>query len=111
MPYQPYFLILMRYNGIMYFIYVIQHSGTKQIYIGKTNDFKRRLKEHNSNQQKSTVRLNGEWIPIYLEIYRSKEDADRRERALKQHGSNKRWVKSRIKNRLKGRWKNNNKLT
>ena len=82
----------------MYSIYVIQHSVTKQIYIGKTNDLQRRIKEHNANKQNATKRKSGEWKLIYVEAYRSKKDADERENKLKQHGSNKRWLKDRIKN-------------
>ncbi len=82
----------------MYSIYVIQHSVTKQMYIGKTNNLKRRIQEHNSNKQTATKRKNGEWILIYAEAYRCKKDADTRELKLKQHGSNKRWLKDRIKN-------------
>ena len=84
----------------MYCIYVIQHDITRQIYIGKTNDLKRRIEEHNSGQQKATRRKNGKWFLIYAEIYRSQKDTDRREKMLKQHGSNKRWLKDRIQNSL-----------
>ena len=84
----------------MYWIYVLQHTKTLQIYIGKSVNLKQRLKEHNSRQQKATVRKSGEWIPIYAEMYRNKKDADERENKLKQHGSNKRWLKDRIKNSL-----------
>ncbi len=84
----------------MYIVYIIQNTQTKQIYMGKTNDLKRRLIEHNSNQQKATRRKDGKWILVYAEAYRSKADADRREIKLKQHGSNKRWLKDRIKNSL-----------
>ncbi len=82
----------------MYSVYVIQHSVTKQMYIGKTNDLKRRIQEHNANQQTATKRKSGNWILIYAEAYRVKVDADLRETKLKQHGSNKRWLKDRIKN-------------
>ena len=84
----------------MYYIYVIQHTKTKQIYIGRTNDLGRRLREHNAGQQKATLRKEGKWVFIYCEVYRSKEDAERRERKIKQHGSNIRWLKDRIKNSL-----------
>jgi len=84
----------------MYIIYLIQHSETKQIYIGKTNNLRRRLNEHNSNQQKSTIRKSGMWHLIYAEVYRAKEDADQRELKLKQHGSNKRWLIDRINKSL-----------
>ena len=84
----------------MFCVYVIQHSETKEIYIGKTNNLSRRLIEHNSGQQTATKRRNGEWILVYTEAYRNKKDADDRELKLKQHGSNKRWLLNRIKNSL-----------
>ncbi len=84
----------------MFCVYLIQHDRTKEIYIGKTNNIKRRLKEHNTGKQKSTKRKTGQWILVYLEVFRSKADADNRESALKQHGSNKRWLKQRISNSL-----------
>lgn len=84
----------------MFSVYVIQHSVTKQIYIGKTNDLKRRIDEHNANKQTATKRKCGQWILVYAEAYRSKYDADIRETKLKQHGSNRRWLKQRIKNSL-----------
>ena len=84
----------------MHYIYVIQHTKTRQIYIGQTNDLTRRLREHNIGRQKATTRKEGKWILIYCEVYRSKKDADRREKKLKQHGSNIRWLKKRIKDSL-----------
>ena len=81
----------------MFCVYVIQHDLTKEKYIGKTNNLRRRLKEHNSGLQAATRRKNGEWILVYAEAYRNKKDADERENKLKQHGSNKRWVANRIK--------------
>ena len=83
-----------------YYVYVIQHTKTKQIYIGRTNNLRRRLREHNTGQQKATLRKEGKWVVIYCEVYRNKEDADRRERKIKQHGNNIRWLKDRIKNSL-----------
>ncbi len=70
----------------MWIVYVIQHNLSKEIYIGKTNNLKRRLKEHDSGQQTATRRKEGEWILIYAEAYRNKADADRRELRLKDHG-------------------------
>ena len=84
----------------MYVVYVIQHSLSKDIYIGKTNDLKRRLKEHNHGEQISTRQKSGEWILVYAEAYRDKRDADDREIKLKQHGSNKRWLKNRIQHSM-----------
>ena len=82
----------------MYILYLIQHDETKQIYIGKTNNLERRLKEHNENKQKATARKSGKWILIYAEAYRSKIDVDDRELKLKHHGTAKYKLKERIKN-------------
>ncbi|MBI3816473.1 GIY-YIG nuclease family protein [Candidatus Peregrinibacteria bacterium] len=79
---------------------MIQHDVTKQIYIGKTSDLKRRLSEHNNNRQTSTVRKNGKWILVYAEAYRAKDDATLRETRLKHHGSAKHELKKRIRKSL-----------
>ena len=82
----------------MFILYLIQHSETKQIYIGKTNNLERRLKEHNKNKQISTIRKNGKWVLIYAEAYRSKIDASNRELKLKHHGTAKHKLKERLLN-------------
>jgi len=80
----------------MHVVYLIQHDKTHQIYIGRTNNLKRRLREHNSQQQTSTIRKDGQWVLIYAEAYRDKADADAREQKLKQHGTAKHKLKLRI---------------
>ena len=67
------------------------------MYVGKTNDLRRRIAEHNRGKQTWTRRKSGTWILVYAEAYRDARDADLRERKLKQHGSNKRWLFDRIK--------------
>ena len=84
----------------MYSLYLLKHSITKELYIGKTSNLKRRLDEHNSGKQVSTHRKGGEWNIVYVEIYKSKSDADIRELKLKQHGSSKRELLKRIKSSL-----------
>lgn len=84
----------------MWTVYVIQHSETHQIYIGFTSDFKRRIAEHNSGSTASTRRQSGEWATIYLEIFRSKDDAIKREYRLKHHGRAKQELMKRIENSL-----------
>ena len=84
----------------MQIVYVIQHSVTKQLYIGQTINLQQRLKTHNANLVESTRRKNGEWILIYAEAYRSRQDALRRERMLKHHGSSKRELLKRVANCL-----------
>ncbi len=84
----------------MHILYVLQHSVSKQIYIGKTNNLKRRIKEHNNGRQKATRRTSGKWVLVYAEVYRKKKDVDDREKKLKQHGGNLRWLKERIKHSM-----------
>ena len=80
----------------MYFVYVLKHSDTKQIYIGKTSNIKQRLREHNAGRQTATVRKTGGWNLVYTEIYKNKSDADDREIKLKQHGRAKQELLKRI---------------
>ncbi len=81
-------------------VYIIQHDQTKQIYIGKTKDPDRRLKEHNWNQQKATKRNSGKWILTYAEAYRNPRDAEIREMRLKNHGRAKQELFKRIENSM-----------
>ena len=49
----------------MWGVYVIQHSETKQMYIGKTNDLERRLAEHNAHRHRNYI--NGSKKVLSLE--------------------------------------------
>ena len=84
----------------MWFVYIIQHLLTKQIYIGVTRDIRRRLFEHNQGKTRATYRRNGKWILIYAEVYRDKRDALLREQRLKYHGRAKQELLKRIRNSL-----------
>lgn len=66
----------------MYCVYVLKSRKDGKLYIGFTNDLKRRLLQHNSGDTKST-RYRSPFILVYSEIYRSKLDALTRERRLK----------------------------
>ena len=82
----------------MWIVYVIQNSGTKELYYGFTGNLKRRLEEHNSGKNTSTRRSAGGWILIYAEAYRDKSDAFNREQRLKNHGSGKHELLKRLLN-------------
>ena len=72
----------------MHVVYLIQNSSSHEVYIGQTNNLARRLQQHNSGSNYSTHRKkDGEWVLIYAEAYRAKEDATNREAKLKQRGS------------------------
>ena len=86
----------------MWVIYLIQHSLTKEIYIGITGNFRRRIVEHNEGKQKATRRKKGYWCLVYAEAYRSKKDAQERERKLKYQGRAKHGLKKRIQRSFLG---------
>ena len=70
----------------MYYVYLIQGVKKDFLYIGCTNDLRRRFKEHNQKEEKSTK----SYVPfrlIYYEAYRDERDAKNREKKLKHHGS------------------------
>ena len=77
----------------MYYVYLLKNLENKNIYIGWTSDLKRRCTEHKEK--------NSYWQLIYYEAFLSKEDAQLRERQLKQYGSSLGHLKRRIKNSLR----------
>jgi len=81
-------------------MYVIQNNFTQEIYIGYTQNLRERLETHNKKGKKFTTRKNGEWVLIYAEAYKSKQDALLRERRLKSHGSGKIELFKRLKNSM-----------
>ena len=78
----------------MYYVYVICNEEGK-MYVGLTNDIRRRVEEHNSGRNIST--RGKKWKVVYYEAYASREDAVQRERRLKQRGQAKRYLKERIR--------------
>ena len=60
----------------MYYVYVLQHTVTHELYYGYTNDIQRRLQDH---------QRDGCWELAYYEAYRAESDARVRERRLKHH--------------------------
>ncbi len=84
----------------MYYVYVLKSLGLKdKIYIGYTSDLNKRLKEHMTGKNYTTARI----LPVelvYYEAYKSKMDAQSREKQLKQYGNALGHLKKRIKNCL-----------
>ena len=83
----------------MYCVYVLKSEKDKRLYIGVTNDLKRRLSEHNAGDTKST-KHRGPFALVYCEVYRSKSDALIRERKLKQFKNSYKELVKRIKSSL-----------
>jgi len=94
-----YFLNLKYNETMMYYVYLLKDRFGK-IYIGHTNNLKRKLQEHAKGRSKY-LRLRRPVKLIYYEAYLSAEDARERERSLKNYGSVLSGLRSRLKNSLK----------
>ena len=70
----------------MFYIYVLKSEQDEKLYIGYTNDLKKRIAEHNTRKNFST-RSRGKFELIYYEAYKSEKDARLREKMLKYFGS------------------------
>jgi putative endonuclease len=68
----------------MYYVYVLKSKRFEKVYVGYSEDLRRRLDEHNSGKVKSTKAFRP-WILVYYESYLSKKDARKREINLKEH--------------------------
>jgi putative endonuclease len=66
----------------MFYTYVLESLKNEELYLGYTNDLKRRLKEHNQGLNILTKKYLP-WNIIYYEACLNKEDAVRRERYFK----------------------------
>lgn len=84
----------------MYYVYILRSlKFENKIYIGYTSNLKKRLKEHNSGTNYTTRRI----LPVellYYEAFRSKIDAQNRERKLKHYGNSLDHLKRRMFNSL-----------
>jgi putative endonuclease len=71
----------------MHYVYLIKDVNRNKLYIGYTNNLKRRLDEHKNKKPEL----------IYYAAYKDERDARDREKKLKQRGQTIRWLKERIK--------------
>lgn len=78
----------------MHYVYVLQSKLNGSIYIGSTNDLRKRVKLHNAGKAKYT-RSHKPWNLIYYEAYSKEGLARMREKRLKQHGNAKRQMMKR----------------
>ena len=67
---------------MLWYTYVIKSSTSGRHYIGSTNNFERRLEEHNLGKNKST-RSGVPWDVIYTEQFKTRTDAVKREFKIK----------------------------
>ena len=67
---------------MFYYVYVLESLKNNDLYVGCTNDLRKRLQEHNRGLNFSTKPCKP-WYIIHYEAYRNKQDAERRENYLK----------------------------
>ncbi len=79
----------------MFYVYVLKSLQDEELYIGSTNDLRRRIKEHQNGKSFST-RLRIPFELVYYEAYKNEKDARIREQALKLRGNARRFLKERI---------------
>lgn len=84
----------------MNYVYVLKSSVDEELYVGSTNDLKRRLREHNTKKSFSTS-WRGPFELVYYEAYKDLQDAREREQTLKLRGNSRQHLKSRISRSLK----------
>lgn len=83
----------------MFYVYILKSRRDKSLYIGYTNDLKRRFDEHNSGKSRYTKHK----VPfelIYYEAYKARADAKFRENQLKRYAQGLTGLKKRLKNSL-----------
>ncbi|MFA6459605.1 MAG: GIY-YIG nuclease family protein [Candidatus Paceibacterota bacterium] len=69
----------------MHYVYILKSKKDQLLYIGSTNDLRRRLSEHNDGKVSSTMSRRPFELRYY-ESYTSNNDARKREMALKKNG-------------------------
>ncbi|KKU81133.1 MAG: Excinuclease ABC C subunit domain protein [Parcubacteria group bacterium GW2011_GWA1_47_8] len=69
----------------MYYLYILKSQKDQHLYIGSTNDLRRRLLEHNSGKVRSTMSRRPFELRYY-EAYTSENDARKRGASLKKDG-------------------------
>ena len=78
----------------MFCVYLMKGLKTGQIYVGFTENLKRRFVGHQQLQRHKGWRL------IYYEAYLNREDAAEREHKLRSYGSSLQRLKTRLKRSL-----------
>jgi putative endonuclease len=70
----------------MYTLYILHSKSIDRFYVGYTNDFERRISEHNRIKGKFTD-AGIPWVLVYSESFASKKVAMNREKFIKSRKS------------------------
>ncbi|MEK7461900.1 MAG: GIY-YIG nuclease family protein [Patescibacteria group bacterium] len=68
----------------MWYVYILQSEQNNKYYVGCSNNYKRRLREHNKGQNSSTISCRP-WKIIHLESFEKQQDAFQREKQIKSY--------------------------
>ena len=79
----------------MFYVYVLKSNRDDKLYVGSTNDLRRRLAEHNESKVRST-KARAPFHLRYYEAYFTESDARHREWSLKKDGNALAQLKRRI---------------
>src|SRR3989338_10701800 len=82
----------------MFFVYILQSLKDQKLYVGYTNNVKRRFEEHNKGLV-SITKYRKPFKLIYLEGYLNQQDATAREKFFKTG-----WGRTHLKKVLKSYW-------
>lgn len=85
----------------MHYVYIIKSLKTGKLYIGYTNNLRRRLSEHNTGQSRATKSSTPHKL-VYYEAYNARFDAIKREAQLKHYKQGYARLKERLKFSLAG---------
>lgn len=79
----------------MFYVYILKSNVDEKLYIGSTNNLKRRLLEHNDGKVRSTKSC-APFVLKYYEAFSVEDDARHREWSLKKDGNALAQLKRRI---------------
>jgi putative endonuclease len=82
----------------MWYVYILKSQKDLKLYIGSTNDLRKRLRDHNDGKQFAT-KYRRPLKLIYYEAYEFEYLARRREKRLKYFGSAYRELKKRLRDK------------
>ena len=86
----------------MWYVYILESLKNSRLYVGYTDDLKRRFKEHNEGRGGTYTRKNGKWRLIFYEAYLEKKDAVKAEKFFKT-GYGREILKDKLENYFKYR--------
>lgn len=83
----------------MFYVYVLKSKKDSLLYIGSTDDLRKRFKQHNDGKVLST-KVRRPFELIYYEAYKAEKDARKRESNLKLRSKAFQQLKRRLENSL-----------